>query len=76
MKSTQKQPSCKKGTAHVRGSMKIVVKSKAAASGCDGRMMAKFLIRTIQVNLVDFITFSCCLFYMGRTFLYNLAVFV
>jgi len=34
-----------------KDSMKKVVKSKPR-SGCDGRIMAKFLLTTIQVNLV------------------------
>ena len=52
--SNQKQPSCKKkGVASKKARVKKDVKSKVAAkNGCDGRLMAKILIMTIQANLV------------------------
>ena len=52
--SNKKQPSCKKRSAALEKAMvKKYVKSKVAAkNGCDGRLMVKILITTIQVNLV------------------------
>jgi len=51
--STQKQPSCKKGVAHIKkDNMKKVVKSKVAAQKWlrYGRIMAKFMITTLGPN--------------------------
>jgi len=54
VKSNPKQPSCKKSC----GPKKAIVKKKKwnprwqPRNGCDGRLMTKFLITTIQVNLV------------------------
>ena len=51
--SNQKQPSCKKGWGLQNSQGKKDVKSQVAAkNGCDGRLMAKFLITIILVNLV------------------------
>ena len=54
MISKPKQPICnKKSAAPKKARTKKDVKSKVAAkNGCDGRLMAKILITTIQVNLV------------------------
>ena len=43
----------KKGAAPKKAMVKKDVKSKVAAkNGCDGRLMVKILIATIQVNLM------------------------
>jgi len=53
LKSNPKQPSCKKVCGPKKAIVKKDLKSRVAVkNGCDGRLMAKFLIMTIQVNLV------------------------
>jgi len=54
VKSMQTQPSCKKSAAHAkkRAWKKLWNPKWWPRSGCDGRIMAIFLITTIQVNLV------------------------
>ena len=54
IESNQKQPSCKKRSAALEKAMvKEDVKSKVVAkNGCDGRLMVKILITTMQVNFV------------------------
>ena len=55
IQSNQKQPSCKKRSAALEKAMvKKDVKSKRwrPRNGCDGRLMVKILITTIQLNLV------------------------
>ena len=54
IESTLKQPSCKKGAAHAKKTAwkKLWNPRWQPRSGCDGRIIAKFLITTIQVNLV------------------------
>ena len=48
----QNNQAVKKSVAPKKARMKKDVKSKVAArNGCDGRLMAKILITTIQVNL-------------------------
>ena len=54
VKSTQKQPNCKKRCSPCQKTAwkKLWNQRWQPRSGCDGRIMAKFLITTIQVNLV------------------------
>ena len=50
----------KKGVAPKKAMVKKDVKSKVAAkNGCDGRLMVKILITTIQVNFVPQIHLNC-----------------
>ena len=52
VKSNPKQPSCKKVCEHQEYCCEKDVKSKVVPrNGCDGRLKAKFLKMTIQVNL-------------------------
>ena len=63
--SNPKQPSCKRSVRPPRNQcccVKKDVKSKVAAkNGCDGRLKAKILVMTIQVNL-------CCLLHVSLRF--------
>ena len=43
-------------------------------NGCDGRLMVKVLIMTIQVNFVGFHIFFDLSLFEGRTLCYSLAV--
>jgi len=53
VKSNSKQPSCKKSVRPQKGhSEKRCEILGGGQNGCDGRLMAKILITTIQVNLV------------------------
>ena len=52
VKSNQKQLSCKKRCGPKKAMMKKDVKWWRPRNGCDGRLMVKILITTIQVNFV------------------------
>jgi len=70
VKSTQKQASCKNDAAHaIKNSMKKsceIQVSGPEVAVCDGRIMAKFLMTIVQVNLVPIpgeatqICLNCC----------------